>query len=194
MNILETPLPVLEHNTSKGLVTFRVARLEDIDALSAPFFGSDVEPDDAEVSQEQIELTRRFFKHLLEQGAVAIIGQQGDEIVGMVYVDLLERQKEKSRIRVDRPTGIIERVRSIIEGEGIGKALLLNAEALIVGAGLEAAEIGVKATNERARRIYQKAGYQVMLEGHIELLPDFEGYSIFRYEPPSLVMFKSLVG
>jgi GNAT superfamily N-acetyltransferase len=101
----------------------------------------------------------------------------------MVYVDLLERQKPKSRIKVDKPTGIIERVRSVIEREGVGQALIYNAEALIVRAGLVAAEIGVKATNERARRMYEKAGYQVILNGHIELLPDFEGYSIFRYEP-----------
>lgn len=190
MNILER-LPVPEHQTSKGLVTFAVAGPDDIDTLSEPFFGAD--GDDEPASAEQIELTRRFFKHLLKQGAVAIVGRIGDEIVGMTYIDLLERQKEKSRIRVDRPTGIIERVRSLVEGEGVGKALLVNAEAIIVGAGLEAAEIGVKATNERARRIYVNAGYQTVLEGHIELLPDFEGYSIFRYEPPSLVMFKSLV-
>ena len=194
VNYLETPLPVAEHKTSKGIVKFRLAELADIDRLSLAFLGSDSEPDDAPApSEEFLDLTRRFFKHLINSGSVAIVGVLDDEIVAMVYVDLLERQKPKSRIKVDKPTGIIERVRSVIEREGVGQALLYNAEALIIRAGLVAAEIGVKATNERARRMYEKAGYQVILNGHIELLPDFEGYSIFRYEPPSQVMFKSLV-
>jgi ribosomal protein S18 acetylase RimI-like enzyme len=196
VNFLETPLPVAEHKTSKGVVKFRVAELGDIDRLSLAFLGSDSEPDDAPPpTEEYLALTRRFFKHLITSGQIAIVGELGDdnEIVGMAYVDILERQKPKSRIKVDKPTGIIERVRSVIEREGVGQALLYNAEALIIRAGLVAAEIGVKATNERARRMYEKAGYQVVLNGHIELLPDFEGYSIFRYEPPSQVLFKSLV-
>lgn len=198
MNFLETPLPVAEHKTSRGIVKFRLAELNDIDRLSLEFLGSDSEPDDAPPpTEEYLDLTRRFFKHLINSGSVAIIGELvGEldcEIVAMAYVDLLERQKPKSRIKVDKPTGIIERVRSVIEREGVGQALLYNAEALIIRAGLVASEIGVKATNERARRMYEKAGYQVVLNGHIELLPDFEGYSIFRYEPPSQVMFKSLV-
>lgn len=198
VNFLETPLPVAEHKTSRGIVKFRLAELNDIDRLSLEFLGSDSEPDDAPPpTEEYLDLTRRFFKHLINSGSVAIIGELvGEldcEIVAMAYVDLLERQKPKSRIKVDKPTGIIERVRSVIEREGVGQALLYNAEALIIRAGLVASEIGVKATNERARRMYEKAGYQVVLNGHIELLPDFEGYSIFRYEPPSQVMFKSLV-
>ncbi|CAN5600091.1 hypothetical protein BH11CYA1_BH11CYA1_28560 [soil metagenome] len=194
LNFLETPLPVAEHKTSKGIVKFRVAEIGDIDRLSLAFLGSDSEPDDAPPpTEEYLALTRRFFKHLINSGQIAIIGELNDEIVGMVYVDILERQKPKSRIRVDKPTGIIERVRSVIEREGVGQALLYNAEALIIRAGLVASEIGVKATNERARKMYERAGYQVVLDGHIELLPDFEGYSIFRYEPPSQVMFKSLV-
>jgi len=194
VNFLETPLPLAEHNTSRGVITFRVALLDDIDRLGETFLGSDNEPEDAEPSnQEFLALTRRFFKHLINDGAVAIIGEKDSEIVGLSYVDLLERQKAKTRIRCDRPTGIIERVRSVIEGEGVGRALLHNCEALIVRAGLEAAEIGVKATNHRAKKIYERAGYQIVLEGHVERMPDFEGYSIFRYEPPSQVMFKSLV-
>ncbi len=199
MNFLETPLPLAEHKTTQGVVKFRVATLSDIDRLGETFLGSDNEPADAEPATEEfLALTRRFFKHLINDGAVAIIGEKdsesaGSEIVGLSFVDLLERQKEKTRIRCDRPTGIIERVRSVIEGQGVGRALLTNCEALIVRAGLEAAEIGVKATNHRARKIYERAGYQIVLNGHVERLPDFEGYSIFRYEPPSQVMFKSLV-
>jgi len=194
VNFLETLLPLAEHQTTQGVVKFKVASLSDIDRLSETFLGSDNEPIDAEpASEEFLALTRRFFKHLISEGAVAIIGEKDSEIVGLSFVDLLERQKEKTRIRCDRPTGIIERVRSVIEGQGVGRALLQNCEALIVRAGLEAAEIGVKATNHRAREIYERAGYQVVLNGHVERLPDFEGYSIFRYEPPSQVMFKSLV-
>ncbi len=204
VNFLETPLPLAEHTTTQGVVRFRIATLSDIDRLGETFLGSDNEPADAEPATEEfLALTRRFFKHLIKDGAVAIIGEkdselksselESSEIVGMSFVDLLERQKEKTRIRCDRPTGIIERVRSVIEGQGVGRALLTNCEALIVRAGLEAAEIGVKATNHRARKIYERAGYQIVLNGHVERLPDFEGYSIFRYEPPSQVMFKSLV-
>jgi hypothetical protein len=37
VNFLETPLPVAEHKTSRGVVKFRLAELADIDRLSLLF-------------------------------------------------------------------------------------------------------------------------------------------------------------
>lgn len=187
-------IPVPFHDTSLGRVRFKLASKGDIDKLSDVFLASDQPLQDGDPGPEIREVTRRFLKFLLSSGLMAVVAELEDRIVGIAFIDILARQKKDSKIKVERPTGIIERVRSTIEHQGVGRMLLANAEGLICHHGLEAAEIGVKLTNLRAKRIYEEAGYRVRLVNYEEQLPDFEGYLIFRYEAPSNILFKELAG
>lgn len=180
------------HDTSLGRVQFKLARKVDIDNLADVFLIADQPNYNEEPDIEIREVTRRFLKFILTGGLLAVAAELDGKIVGITFVDLLARQRQDSKLRVDKPTGIIERVRSTIEHQGLGRALLANAEGLISQHGLKSAEIGVKLTNLRARRIYEEAGYRVKLVNHEEQLPDFEGYLIYRYEAPSNILYKDL--
>lgn len=184
-------IPTLE--TSFGTIKFRLARRVDIDNLGDVFLNADQPQEDGDPGFEIREVTRRFLKFLLSSGLLAVAAELDGRIVGISFIDLLARQKKDSKVRVDEPTGIIERVRSTIEHQGVGRALLANAEGIIAHHGLKVAEIGVKLTNLRAKRIYEEAGYKVQLVNHEEQLPDFEGYLIFRYEAPSNILYKRLL-
>jgi GNAT superfamily N-acetyltransferase len=106
---------------------------------------------------------------------------------------LLARQSPKSAIKVDHPTGIIERLKVSIEHRGIGRTLIENAEHMIREAGLSAAEIGVHELNARALNLYLELGYTQLLSNHEERSPAFEGFITFRYQRPTCVLFKYLL-
>ena len=178
----------------QGKVVFRRGSSQDIDDMDAPWFAPDIEDSDSdENTPEIIEGTRRYWKSLLNGGDILLVGQLNNKLVGRVFVNLTVRQNAKSAIKVDRPTGIIERLKVMIEHQGIGRALIENAEEVIRSAGLSAAEIGVHESNVRAFNIYLDLGYNELVTKHHERSAAFEGFMTFRYQRPTSVLFKYLL-
>jgi len=187
-------LPVSELRIAQGKVVFRVGNQKDIDKMEDFWFASDI-PDDEPLdkNQEIIETSKRYWSSLLQDGEILLLGKIDEQLVGRVFINLTERQKERSAIEVDRPTGIIERLKVSIEHQGIGRALIENAEHIIWQAGLSAAEIGVHQSNLRALNIYLSLGYTQLVSEHEERSTSFEGFLTFRYQRPTAVLFKFLL-
>jgi GNAT superfamily N-acetyltransferase len=187
-------MPVPSLTIKEGKVTFRRGSNQDIDEMDAPWFAPDIEDEDSEDSSpEIIEGTRRYWKSLLKGGDILVVGQLNKKLVGRVFVNLTVRQSPRSAIKVDHPTGIIERLKVTIEHQGIGRALIKNAEEIIRSNGLSAAEIGVHESNERALNIYLEQGYNELITKHHERSATFEGFMTFRYQRPTSVLFKYLL-
>jgi GNAT superfamily N-acetyltransferase len=186
------PVPSLA--IKEGKVIFRRGSNQDIDDMDAPWFAPDIEDDQTdETSPEIIEGTRRYWKSLLKEGDILVVGELKKKLVGRVFINLTVRQSPRSAIKVDRPTGIIERLKVMIEHQGIGRALIKNAEEIIRSNGLSAAEIGVHESNERALNIYLEQGYSELVRKHHERSATFEGFMTFRYQRPTSVLFKYLL-
>jgi GNAT superfamily N-acetyltransferase len=191
----KTPsLPVSNLAIKEGQVLFRRGTNQDIDDMDASWFAPDIEEEDAEEnSPEIIEGTRRYWKSLLKNGDILLVGQLNKKLVGRVFINLTVRQSPRSVIKVDFPTGIIERLKVTIEHQGIGRALIKNAEEIIRSNGLSAAEIGVHESNVRALNIYLDQGYNELITKHHERSAAFEGFITFRYQRPTSVLFKYLL-
>ncbi len=189
-----TTLAIPELKIRQGLVTFRLGKSSDIEGMSDEWFTSDIPSNEDEaLTTEIVEASRRYWQSLLEKGEFLIVAELENKLVGRVFVNITARQKTRSPIKVDHPTGIIERLKVSIEHQGIGRALIENAEEFIVASGLSAAEIGVHETNTRALTIYEDLGYISLVTGHEERSPSFEGFITFRYQKPTCVMFKYLL-
>jgi GNAT superfamily N-acetyltransferase len=187
-------LPVPSLAIKEGKVLFRRGTNQDIDDMDAPWFAPDIEDEESEENTpEIIEGTRRYWKALLKSGDILVVGQLNKKLVGRVFVNLSVRQSPRSAIKVDHPTGIIERLKVMIEHQGIGRALIKNAEEVIRSNGLSAAEIGVHESNERALNIYLEQGYNELITQHHERSATFEGFMTFRYQRPTSVLFKYLL-
>lgn len=186
---LDFKLVLPELKCSGGPVSFKLGTASEAANLPEPFFATD---EGDLLTPLECEVMRRFLSHLVEQGSLLILAQKQEQTVGMSFVDIKARQAADSVIKTSQPAGIIERVRSLVEHQGIGQALLTNAEDLILQADLLVSEVGVSAKNLRARRIYERAGYVPRLFDAEERLPDFEGFPIYRYWRPNCILFKEL--
>ncbi len=188
-------LPIAKHHIPAGAVTFKEGDAKTLLRMSGEFFVPDPVGGDllSEMpSKKSIEATRRYWQFLMREGDRLLVAELGEHIVGRVFINLRDRQSADSQIKADLPTGIIERLKTIIEHCGIGQALIKNAESIIAAEGLAASEIGVHKDNQRAKRIYEQAGYMVLLNDYEERLPSFEGGYTARYAYPSYVLFKEL--
>jgi ribosomal protein S18 acetylase RimI-like enzyme len=178
--------------TDRGIVHFREGTAEDIRQMSNFWFRSDLPGNDDDLTEEIIEVTRRYLLTLVEKGDILLVAELDGQMVGRLFINLKERQKEHSRIKVDHPTGIIERVKVSIEHQGIGRALIDNAELIILESGLSAAEMGVHESNVRALAIYEQLGYTTLLTNHEERTSLFEGFITYRYQGKTAILFKHL--
>ncbi len=186
---LDFKLVLPELQCTGGAVSFKLGTASEAANLPDPFFATD---EGDPLTEHESEVMRRFLSHLVEQGSLLILAHKQESIVGMSFVDIKARQAPDTVIKTSQPAGIIERVRSLIEHQGIGQALLTNAEDLILQADLLVSEVGVSAKNLRARRIYERAGYVPRVFDAEERLPDFEGCPIYRYWRPNCILFKEL--
>jgi GNAT superfamily N-acetyltransferase len=203
-------LPISELPIRQGKVTFRRGTKLDIDSMEPYWFGADLPNDDqsnvssgddsgdqfddqATDSPEIIDACKRYWRSLLENGEILLVGELNSQLVGRVFINVAARQKATSAIKVDHPTGIIERLKVSLEHQGIGRALVTNAEYVICSLGLSAAEIGVHQTNKRALKLYLDLGYTQLISDHEERAPSFEGFLTYRYQKPTAVLFKFLL-
>ncbi|HEY9760406.1 MAG TPA: GNAT family N-acetyltransferase [Oculatellaceae cyanobacterium] len=176
----------------RGIVHFKEGTVGDIQQMSNYWFTSDLPGSEDELTEEIIEVTRQYLISLVEKGDILIIAELEGEMVGRLFINLKDRQKPNSRIKVDHPTGIIERVKVSIEHQGIGRALIANAELVILDSGLSASEMGVHEANTRALAIYESLGYTQLLSDHEERTALFHGFITYRYQGKTAILFKYL--
>jgi ribosomal protein S18 acetylase RimI-like enzyme len=76
------------------------------------------------------------------------------------------------------------RVMDAFRGQGIGTALLHHAQKILIERGYQTASIAAAKDNPRARRMYERAGFQVFSEdsGHWHYT-DHEGRTRYVVEP-----------
>jgi GNAT superfamily N-acetyltransferase len=95
------------------------------------------------------------FERQARGDAVILVAEIGGQPAAHAAVDLA--LKEASG------TGVLAvRVRPWIQGAGVAARLVDIAERVLAAKGYAAAEIGVEATDERARRRYERLGYRVV--------------------------------
>jgi RimJ/RimL family protein N-acetyltransferase len=101
--------------------------------------------------EEQKE--RSFIARAKEQGDLLLVALDGSEVVG--WVTLFRAQAEFLRHTAQLGMGVIRRYR----GVGLGAALLDSALAWAAENGIEKVNLGVRASNEPAKALYNKFGF-----------------------------------
>jgi ribosomal protein S18 acetylase RimI-like enzyme len=84
---------------------------------------------------------------------IVVAVDEGDAPVGKVHIDFVERATERVA------TIGSAAVQPSLQGRGIGTALIHAAEIRIQERGMQVAEVGVEDGNPRARRLYERLGY-----------------------------------
>lgn len=96
---------------------------------------------------------RAQFERHLRGGNIMLVADRMGYPVGQIWIDLekhvVERVALLWALRVIAP----------LQNVGIGRHLILAAEAVARAAGFRIAEMGVEKDNERARHLYERLGY-----------------------------------
>jgi ribosomal-protein-alanine N-acetyltransferase len=141
--------------------TIREARLGDLDALLAI---EGVFPTD--------RLDRRNFRHAVRSPTIDLLVADGE--AGPIGYALLQRRRNSA-------TGHLSSiaVRPGLAGKGLGKALLEAAEARAKAKGCTRLRLEVRADNEPAQKLYDRAGYR-----RFEAVEDYyeDGEAAWPYE------------
>jgi ribosomal protein S18 acetylase RimI-like enzyme len=103
---------------------------------------------DVEEDKEQV-----FIAKAREQGDLMLVALDGGEVVG--WVTLFHAQAEFLRHTAQLGMGVIRGYR----GVGLGSALMDYALRWAAENGLEKVNLGVRASNDRARALYRKFGF-----------------------------------
>src|SRR5215510_6194875 len=106
----------------------------------------------------------RIYERCREAAGKIFVAEEDSEVVG--FVTVLARE---SFTELDDPPGHYALITDLVvlepyRGRGIGRQLLVNAEAYAMHAGAIELRIGVLANNGPARRLYIHAGFQPHLE------------------------------
>lgn len=145
-------------------VVIRPAIVSDVDALAAlerATFDAD-------------RISRRSFKTLVERdSAVMLVAQAGADLAGYCVV-LLRKGTSIARLYSIA-------VASDFAGQGIGRMLLAEAERAAAQRGCRSLRLEVRLDNEKARILYEKAGY-ALFGRHDSYYSD--GQAALRYERP----------
>jgi len=96
-------------------------------------------------------------RHVVTGGALVARETDGDSLVGFVLFG-----PETGGYEQDRDRGVVENIYVVPRrrGEGIGSALLAEAEAALADAGAGVVALETMADNEAARRFYRRHGYE----------------------------------
>jgi RimJ/RimL family protein N-acetyltransferase len=92
---------------------------------------------------------------LAADNSTLIIAADDDELVGYVHAQGGEYR------RVRHCAYVVVGVLPSHQGRGLGTALLAALERWAVSEGLKRLELTVRVDNDRARRLYERAGYRV---------------------------------
>lgn len=88
-------------------------------------------------------------------GGVTLVAEVGGEVAGSLQCSRGVRIADSHCARIGLSVGSPSR------GIGVGRALLTGVETWAREHGVERLELGVFASNERARRLYERLGYEV---------------------------------
>jgi len=102
---------------------------------------------------QPIEEEREFLARAEEQGRLVLLAEVEGRLAGWVTV---------SRFRQDFRRHCVELgigVQAAWRGVGVGRALMEAAIAWAAAKGFERVELGVRASNDRARRLYERLGF-----------------------------------
>jgi ribosomal protein S18 acetylase RimI-like enzyme len=115
-----------------------------------------------------VEKERAFIAAARERGDLMLVAVVGGRLVG--WVTLFRGRAEFLQHVGELGMGVIQGYR----GLGIGAALMDHTLRWAAGQGFEKINLGVRATNQRARALYRKFGF--VEEGHkVRQIKDLEG-------------------
>lgn len=117
--------------------------------------------------QGDAALLREWSIGKAPQCIVSVATDDGGEIAGVAITQL------RKELLSGAPSAHLEVlvVREGAEGRGIGNALVEDAEATAAARGAESITLHVFATNDRARQLYERRGYEAELLRYIKYLP-----------------------
>ncbi|MBP7694796.1 MAG: GNAT family N-acetyltransferase [Anaerolineales bacterium] len=136
---------------------------------------------------------RANFDDMQRGQRLLLVAVQGAQLVGQIFVQFnsAEHQYADGRFR-----GYLYalRVRPAWRGQGLGRRLVLAAEAGLLERHYQTAVIAVAKTNERARRLYLRLGYHVFADDPgVWIFTDADGREQ-RVAEPAWLMEKALRG
>ena len=105
------------------------------------------------VEAPPIEDVRKFVERVRDRGAAQVVAIDGDRVVG--WCDIVRRSGEGFEHSGVLGMGLLEEYRE----RGLGARLLEAALQRAREAGLERVELAVWASNDRARRLYDRSGF-----------------------------------
>ena len=107
----------------------------------------------AMVEAPPLEDVRKFVERVLDRGGASVVALDGDHVVG--WCDIVRRKGPGFEHAGVLGTGLLREYR----GMGIGRRLLEAALVRARDAGIERVELGVWASNDRARKLYEGTGF-----------------------------------
>lgn len=136
-------------------VTFRPARVEDVDAVVA-LLRADSLGKGREIAAPQL-YRDAFDRVAADPGAEVIVGEAGGKIVATYHINILHGLSRGATTRAQ-----IEaiRVASSLRGQGVGHRLMADAEARARAAGATLVQLTSDRTREAAHGFYEALGYK----------------------------------
>lgn len=119
------------------------------------------------------QLDRRAFRHALGSATIDMLVAEADGMRGYVLI------QRRTGSRLARLTSVA--VSRDAVGQGLGRRLVEEAERIAREAGCDRMRLEVRADNDRARALYERAGYTLFtrVEDYYE-----DGEAALRFEKP----------
>jgi ribosomal protein S18 acetylase RimI-like enzyme len=105
-------------------------------------------------SEQHVEYCRQEFGRGADALTILVAVDENDEAVGKLHLDFETRAADREAVL------IAAGVRPELRGRGIGTTLMHAADGLVCSRGLRAIVLGVEDSNTRARRLYERLGYE----------------------------------
>jgi ribosomal protein S18 acetylase RimI-like enzyme len=119
---------------------------------------------DALGSPEHVQYCREQYGRGAHRLTILVAADENDVPVGKAHLDFESRAQERSAVL------IAASVAPAVRGQGIGTALMRAAEELVCSRGFAAIVLGAEDSNPRARRLYERLGYEAFARDEFEYL------------------------
>ena len=105
-------------------------------------------------SQQHVDYCREQYGRGAEALTILVAADENDVPLGKLHLDFESRAHERTAVL------IAAAVTPAAQGHGIGTALMHAAEELVCSRRFTAIVLGVEDSNPRARRLYERLGYE----------------------------------
>ena len=105
-------------------------------------------------SRHHLQYCRAEFSRGAEALTILVAVDSDDRPIGKVHLDFEAKARERAAVL------IAASVRPSLQGHGIGTELMREAETFTCSRGFTAIVLGVEDANPRARRLYERLGYE----------------------------------